>query len=45
MKPHRHKDFAESIIRAFQEEAQDVELQAELRLWDITLSDGIPTEE
>ena len=40
----RKRRLKEAMIRANKEEAQDVEYQKELALWDSTLSDGLNNE-
>lgn len=44
LKQEQQKHLEEAILKANQEEAEDLEYQAELRDWDETLPDGLPDE-
>jgi len=41
----KERKFAADILRANLEEAADEELQAELKLWEVTLMDGLEDED
>lgn len=45
IKQEKKRQLQEAIIKANLEEAADEELQAEYRLWDVTLMDGLEDEE
>ena len=44
LKQEKQRVLAEALLKANQEEAEDLDYQHDIQEWDVTLSDGLPHE-